>query len=837
MQKGLPNEKPRHFYDKRAQKLLEKRPDASNVFIQRKTEKKLTIRQQMFERARRNPALTRKSQCMLCIKGIRDGQLPAIIGKALFRRYCASINYFYTRDINKILSDSPSEAQIHYQELFVYDCRAEWLKKFYSKRVYAEKMASNLQYLEFRLFQPRIHLKGVEKILCKHFMQMEKVMKESLKKKLEEAAQKRNKKVKSKEGVGFYIELDRLKRIEDKSQVVESLNQRNLGNRFLGDLDNDVSYQEMIKKQESQKESLKQVSQDLKKAIGKHFVHNEKEIISHFQENSISRIQNRKGGPKHSISTISQQLKEKVSEICSIDLSRPAQQILFDPQSDQSKSFLIFGQGLFGAESTFKKETPQEEMGSGELREVSFTVKRPESKQGEKEGWKRSLISMEEDRRERIQMKKEEKNLKKTRPIERPMNSPTGTEPQAQSKKNGNTQSRSTTTNQSGDNRDSIGKCQMKIEGDIVNKRRVSKKMDEIPNPNSPSQKTQGNRKEFTISNKKASRIGSRESSLASSKEHPVLSTNYIKTEPDNHQNWENELPIKIQNFIPSQYSQYTSQRIKTQGSIPSEASPESKKPVNWLILKGGNSENEEKRLGSKQRKVETDNKVSLNRQPSGRMIKENQGPTPIQIPINSSLGGVFSSKGSLGGTSGLKLADQQRHGVSMGNPSNAGLRGSFNQNGLGGGSLKYGGTLTRSLTKEILKTDPGIRKSVENLGSGSLTPFQTLDLVKRTRPQSKTIQIQINNHQSSSKQGVNVAQVSIAKPRTNKIQTVITQSNGKNGQVRQVTVGNRQYSHPNIAKMELDRNGRAVPSLKDLHEKYRVALDLASLKASFKKH
>lgn len=50
------------------------------------------------------------SECALCMKNITSKHFPSIINKALFRRYCSSLNYFYTKDISKILSKSKSSA-------------------------------------------------------------------------------------------------------------------------------------------------------------------------------------------------------------------------------------------------------------------------------------------------------------------------------------------------------------------------------------------------------------------------------------------------------------------------------------------------------------------------------------------------------------------------------------------------------------------------------------------------------------------------------------------------------------------------------------------------------
>lgn len=216
---------------------------------------------------------------------------------------------------------------------------------------------------------------GIEKTLDKYFKHKQRALDKAQKKLMETEAQRLEmQKVcvnpegclrKTGSNVNLRLELKRLKKVDDQSQVVEPLNQRELQNRMLNELDHDTTYQNILKEEQNKKSanSLKMINADLKMAIGKQL---------RDEMHSISRIQN-ENERKNSISMASNQLREKVSEIYSMDFSRrPSCQVLFDPDADISKSFLDLAPSLFG-ETHFaeKKAIRQKERVTGPLMKTS----------------------------------------------------------------------------------------------------------------------------------------------------------------------------------------------------------------------------------------------------------------------------------------------------------------------------------------------------------------------------------------------------------------------------------------------------------------------------------
>lgn len=48
---------------------------------------------------------TRRLDCLLCEKQVKEKEYPLIIAKALERKYCANLNgHFYTKSVLKILN-------------------------------------------------------------------------------------------------------------------------------------------------------------------------------------------------------------------------------------------------------------------------------------------------------------------------------------------------------------------------------------------------------------------------------------------------------------------------------------------------------------------------------------------------------------------------------------------------------------------------------------------------------------------------------------------------------------------------------------------------------------
>ena len=78
--------------------------------------------------------------CMQCEKNVRLKDFPKIIIKAQSRKYCSNLNqFFYSKDINKILSKQRSRCQLYLKEWVMQEFSQECLKRVYQTPDFKEK--------------------------------------------------------------------------------------------------------------------------------------------------------------------------------------------------------------------------------------------------------------------------------------------------------------------------------------------------------------------------------------------------------------------------------------------------------------------------------------------------------------------------------------------------------------------------------------------------------------------------------------------------------------------------------------------------------------------------
>jgi hypothetical protein len=88
-------------------------------------------------------------------------KMPAIIHKALYRRYCNSLNYFYTKDINKILAKSQSRAYSDLKDSKYDVCEEDNFIRYIPIKKFKNKFNQLWKYHQFNIDQPRIFIKEI----------------------------------------------------------------------------------------------------------------------------------------------------------------------------------------------------------------------------------------------------------------------------------------------------------------------------------------------------------------------------------------------------------------------------------------------------------------------------------------------------------------------------------------------------------------------------------------------------------------------------------------------------------------------------------------------------
>ena len=76
----------------------------------------------------------------------------------LYNSYSSSQNYYYTRDINDILSNALTNNVIYYRDLVAFDEVDEYLKRFYLKKELPNKIYLLSEYYKFHRDIPRLFM-------------------------------------------------------------------------------------------------------------------------------------------------------------------------------------------------------------------------------------------------------------------------------------------------------------------------------------------------------------------------------------------------------------------------------------------------------------------------------------------------------------------------------------------------------------------------------------------------------------------------------------------------------------------------------------------------------
>lgn len=72
-----------------------------------------------------------------------------MVSRALYQKYAASQNYYYTRDINDLLGNNRTQAVVKFKDLIVLDEEDEYLKRFYKSIEYENKITMLSEYYKY----------------------------------------------------------------------------------------------------------------------------------------------------------------------------------------------------------------------------------------------------------------------------------------------------------------------------------------------------------------------------------------------------------------------------------------------------------------------------------------------------------------------------------------------------------------------------------------------------------------------------------------------------------------------------------------------------------------
>ena len=126
-----------------------------------------------------------EESCIFCKRKIKANELPLIVHRSLYGRHSNSLNFYYTRELNKILSDTPSPALVKSQEFQMFDKKEECFADFYRIDDYKQNMEAQWRYHQFNIDQPRLFMKDTSNLIEGYFTSKRKLQDMAIRRMLE----------------------------------------------------------------------------------------------------------------------------------------------------------------------------------------------------------------------------------------------------------------------------------------------------------------------------------------------------------------------------------------------------------------------------------------------------------------------------------------------------------------------------------------------------------------------------------------------------------------------------------------------------------------------------
>jgi hypothetical protein len=126
-----------------------------------------------------------EESCLFCLKKIRPANFPLLIQKSLYARHSSSINYYYTKDLNKFLRETKYREGSRFKELEIQNERAEHLSNYYRLSDFPGLLANQWRYHQFNIDQPRFFEKSLAGVVDAHFCSKRKLQERAIRRMLD----------------------------------------------------------------------------------------------------------------------------------------------------------------------------------------------------------------------------------------------------------------------------------------------------------------------------------------------------------------------------------------------------------------------------------------------------------------------------------------------------------------------------------------------------------------------------------------------------------------------------------------------------------------------------
>jgi hypothetical protein len=112
-----------------------------------------------YDRLKQHAKVSTKSdQCTFCKHRGLKNPFRLVMNDTLFKKFAASQNYYYCKDINDILGNKLTSASLMFEDIQCLVEEEEFLKRFYFKSEYVNKLTMLSEYYKYHSDIPRIFL-------------------------------------------------------------------------------------------------------------------------------------------------------------------------------------------------------------------------------------------------------------------------------------------------------------------------------------------------------------------------------------------------------------------------------------------------------------------------------------------------------------------------------------------------------------------------------------------------------------------------------------------------------------------------------------------------------
>lgn len=126
-----------------------------------------------------------EDSCIFCLKKVRQRELPQLIQRSLYDRHCSSVNYYYTKDIKRIICKQRCSDTIMVKDLEIMDTRVEYLASYYELRDFTKNFDGQWRYHQFNIDQPRVFQKSIFSIVESYYGSKRKIQEKAIRRMLD----------------------------------------------------------------------------------------------------------------------------------------------------------------------------------------------------------------------------------------------------------------------------------------------------------------------------------------------------------------------------------------------------------------------------------------------------------------------------------------------------------------------------------------------------------------------------------------------------------------------------------------------------------------------------